>query len=88
MSKDIRNSPPTLEEINALPDHIRDWIYDLETRCDQQGDLRRLRMAEQKVKELTAVVDTLEEKIREARVHANSRAKHILAGALKETGLY
>jgi len=88
MSKDIRNSPPTLEEINALPDHIRDWIYDLETRCDQQGDLRRLRMAEQKVKELTAVVDTLEEKIREARVHANSRAKHILTDALKETGLY
>jgi ribosomal protein L7/L12 len=33
-------------------------------------------------------IETLEEAIREARIHANSRAKHILSDALKETDLY
>jgi len=40
------------------------------------------------LEEAEDIIETLEEAIREARVHANSRAKHILTDALKETDLY
>jgi len=40
------------------------------------------------LEEAKDIIEALEEAIRESRVHANSRAKHILTDALKETGLY
>jgi cell division GTPase FtsZ len=40
------------------------------------------------LEEAEDVIEVLEEAIREARIHANSRAKHILTDALKETDLY
>jgi hypothetical protein len=36
----------TPEEINALPERVRTYIHDLETRCDPAGDLRALRLAQ------------------------------------------
>jgi len=61
-----RNSrkAPTSEEINELPNHIRNWIHALETRCDRQGDLRRLRAAEQKAEQAEAALAELEDEIR------------------------
>lgn len=32
----------TAEEINALPDRVRSYIHDLETRADPAGDVREL----------------------------------------------
>jgi hypothetical protein len=57
---------PTVDEINALPEKFRQYIHDLETRCDKSGDvqtialLREDRNALQKrVEELEAEVDRL-----------------------------
>ena len=36
----------TAEEINALPERVREWIVELETRCDPAEDLRSRRIAE------------------------------------------
>lgn len=36
----------TSAEINALPDRLRSFVHDLETRCDPAGDIRRLRLIE------------------------------------------
>jgi hypothetical protein len=35
---------PTAEEINALPDKFRQYIHDLETRCDKSGDVQTIAM--------------------------------------------
>lgn len=37
---------PSAATINALPEPLRSWVHDLETRCDPAGDLRRLRELE------------------------------------------
>ena len=31
---------PTVDEINALPEKFRQYIHDLETRCDKSGDVQ------------------------------------------------
>ena len=36
---------PTPENINALPDPLRQYIHDLETRCDPAGEVRELTIA-------------------------------------------
>lgn len=33
---------PTPENINALPEPLRRYVHDLETRCDPAGDIARL----------------------------------------------
>lgn len=33
---------PTAENVNALPDPVRQYVHDLETRCDPAGDVREL----------------------------------------------
>jgi hypothetical protein len=33
---------PTAENVNALPDPLRSYIHQLETRCDPSGELREL----------------------------------------------
>ena len=44
----------TSAKINALPECVREWVHELETRCDPAGDLRARRMAEDKVRDLRA----------------------------------
>lgn len=41
---------PTAENINALPERIRKYIHDLETRCDPAGEVRELTIARDAVK--------------------------------------
>ena len=48
------------QEINALPDPLRQYIHDLETRCDPAGDI-------QTIASLREQIGALEEQIREAR---------------------
>jgi hypothetical protein len=33
---------PTAENINALPEPLRRYVHDLESRCDPAGELREL----------------------------------------------
>lgn len=55
----------TAEAINALPDPIRHYIHDLETRSDPAGDIRRIYELEQAVKGLEAMVISLRKEDRE-----------------------
>jgi hypothetical protein len=45
---------PTPENINALPEPLRKFIHDLETRCDPAGDVRSRVLAEDAVRALEA----------------------------------
>jgi len=73
-ARDSREAP-TSEEINQLPDHIRDWIHDLETRCDRQGDLRRLRAAKQKAEQAEAALAEVEDDLRDYIERLRDRAE-------------
>jgi hypothetical protein len=33
---------PSVAEINALPEKFRQYIHDLETRCDKSGDVQTI----------------------------------------------
>ena len=55
---------PSSEEINDLPDHIRRWIHDLETRCDSAGTLRQLHHERQMRRELEIENEELKAEIR------------------------
>jgi hypothetical protein len=33
---------PTADEINAMPEKFRQYIHDLETRCDKSGDVQTI----------------------------------------------
>jgi hypothetical protein len=43
---------PDAAHINALPEPIRRYIHDLETRCDPAGDIRALTIARDTIKAL------------------------------------
>ena len=45
--------------INALPQHLRDYIHDLESRADPAGDLRARRVAEDAAAAYKAEIDRL-----------------------------
>ncbi len=45
---------PTAENINALPSSLRQYIHDLETRCDPAGEVQALRCAQEDVVALQA----------------------------------
>jgi hypothetical protein len=57
---------PTVDEINALPEKVRQYIHDLVTRCDKSGDVQTIALLredrdalEQRVEELEAEIDRL-----------------------------
>lgn len=45
--------------INSLPQHLRDYIHDLESRADPAGDLRARRMAEDAAEAYRREIDRL-----------------------------
>jgi len=49
---------PDGAHINALPEPLRRWVHDLETRSDPAGDLRALRLAEDENRMLRAKLAT------------------------------
>ena len=49
----------TSAEINALPEAVRRWVHDLQTRCDPAGDLQARRISEDAVAGLRAERDSL-----------------------------
>jgi hypothetical protein len=69
---------PTVDEINALPKKFRQYIHDLETRCDKSGDvqtiaiLRQDRVAlQQRVEELEARIALQEREYLEAPIETD-----------------
>jgi hypothetical protein len=69
---------PTVDEINALPEKFREYIHDLETRCDKSGDvqtiaiLRKDRDAlQQRVEELEARIALQEREYLEAPIETD-----------------
>jgi hypothetical protein len=49
----------TQEQIESLPKFARDWIYDLETRCDPAGELAELRLMQDTVKAQQVLIEEL-----------------------------
>jgi hypothetical protein len=47
---------PTPDAINALPEPVRRYIHDLETRCDPAGEVRELVIARDTIRSLEALV--------------------------------
>jgi BMFP domain-containing protein YqiC len=69
---------PTVDEINALPKKFRQYIHDLENRCDKSGDvqtiaiLRQDRVAlQQRVEELEARIALQEREYFEAPIETD-----------------
>lgn len=59
---------PTADAINALPEPLRRYIHDLETKCDPAGDLRELALARDTIRYLEAKVCEALDHEGEARV--------------------
>jgi hypothetical protein len=51
---------PSVDEINALPEKFRQYIHDLETRCDKSGDVQTIAL-------LREDRDALQKRIEELR---------------------
>lgn len=47
---------PTPDNINALPDGVREFVHDLQTRCDPAGEIARCRLAEDENRMLRAAL--------------------------------
>ncbi len=54
--QELENFLPTAENINALPEGIRNYVHLLETRCDPAGDVQALILARENVAALTIKV--------------------------------
>jgi hypothetical protein len=57
---------PSVDEINAMPEKFRQYIHDLETRCDKSGDVQTIALLredrdalQRRVEELEAEIDRL-----------------------------
>src|ERR1700689_4982206 len=69
---------PTVDEINALPEKFRQYIHDLENRCDKSGDVQTIALLredrdawQRRVEELEARIDLQE------REYLTARSKRI-----------
>jgi len=51
---------PTAENVNALPEGIRRYIYDLQTRCDPAHDVQKMALQAATIRGLDAKVRELE----------------------------
>jgi len=63
----LREFIPDAAHINALPEPIRQYIHDLETRCDPAGDVQTIACLRQRVAALTIRCES--SRIREAYSH-------------------
>jgi hypothetical protein len=63
--KKWQNWVPTAENVNALPGPVRQYVHDLETRCDPSGDVRELVVARDTANQLESRIEELEEACRD-----------------------
>jgi hypothetical protein len=69
---------PTVDEINALPEKFRQYLHDLETRCDKSGDVQTIAILredrdalQQRVQELEARIARQEREYLEAPIETD-----------------
>ena len=55
---------PSPDEINALPEKFRQYIHDLETRCDKSGDVQTIALLKEDREALQRRVEELEDVIK------------------------
>src|SRR5215813_13269936 len=58
---------PTAENVNALPEGIRRYVHDLETRCDPAGDVQTMALQADTIRGLDAKVRELEAELASER---------------------
>jgi hypothetical protein len=54
---------PSPDEINALPEKFRQYIHDLETRCDKSGDVQTIALLKEDREALQRRVEELEAEV-------------------------
>ncbi len=52
-----------MDEINALPEKFRQYIHDLETRCDKSGDVQTIAILRENRDALQRRVEELEARV-------------------------
>lgn len=50
---------PTLENINNLPDGLREYVHDLQTRCDPAGEVAQLIIAKDTIRQIEKEIGDL-----------------------------
>ena len=58
---------PTAENVNALPEGIRRYVHDLETRCDPAHDVQKMALQADTIRGLDAKVRELEAELASMR---------------------
>jgi hypothetical protein len=67
MTKRTASCYPSADEINALPEKFRQYIHDLETRCDKSGDVQTLAILREDRDALLKRVEELEAEVSRLR---------------------
>src|SRR5215471_3765713 len=62
---------PTAANVNALPEGIRRYVHDLETRCDPAGDVQKMSLQADTIRGLDAKVRELEAELAGTRQRAH-----------------
>jgi hypothetical protein len=70
--KRTAKSYPSAEEINVLPDKFRQYIHDLETRCDKSGDVQTIAILREDRDALQRRVEELEAELKLLKTQAKS----------------
>src|SRR5215470_5092043 len=66
---------PTAENVNALPEGIRRYVHDLETRCDPAGDVQKMALQADTIRGLDAKVRELKAELAEIRPRTKGQGK-------------
>ena len=64
---------PTAENINALPEGLRRYVHDLQTRCDPADDVQRMALMGDTIRGLDAKVQELQAELAAIRQGAKGR---------------
>lgn len=65
---------PTVDNVNALPESLRRYVHDLETRCDPAGDVASLTIARDQLEQLQARLSQSYETVNEKMLDALEQA--------------
>src|SRR5258708_27321981 len=73
---------PTADEINALPEKFRQYIHDIETRCDKTGDVQTIALLREDRDALQRRVEELEAQNKADDRPEGDRIDHVMSLAL------